>query len=50
MPTFVLTWTARDIIEVVIATVLMLLVMGAMAAIPFIAEYYVDDRRPPEEP
>ena len=40
-----LTWTLGDIGEVVLTMVLITIVMGIFAAIPFIAERYLDDRR-----
>jgi hypothetical protein len=40
-----LTWTLGDITEVAVTMVLIAVVMAIIAAIPFIAEYYVDDRR-----
>jgi len=46
----VLSWAARDVLEVVITGVLITVVMAIMAAVPFIAEYYIDDKRetPPQ--
>ena len=41
----VLSWAARDVLEVVITGVLITVVMAIMAAVPFIAEYYIDDKR-----
>jgi hypothetical protein len=40
-----LTWTLGDISEVALTMVLITVVMGIFAAIPFIAERYLDDRR-----
>ena len=40
-----LTWTFRDIFEVGLTMVLIAVVMACFAAIPFVAEYYIDDRR-----
>lgn len=50
MLAIVLNWTPREFVEVAITAVLITVVMGIMAAIPFIAEYYVDDRREPPPP
>jgi hypothetical protein len=44
-----LTWTSSDIIEVAVTMVLIAVVMACFAAIPFIAEYYIDDRRDESE-
>lgn len=41
----VLNWTAREVLEVVVTGVLIVVVMAVIAAVPFIAEYYIDDRR-----
>jgi hypothetical protein len=40
-----LTWTFRDISEVVLTIALIVVLMGAFAVVPFIAQYYIDDRR-----
>ncbi len=40
-----LTWSSGDIIEVTVTAVLILALMGAFVAIPFLAEHYIDDRR-----
>ena len=45
MLAILLTWTARDLLEVAITGVLIAVVMAIFAAAPFIAEYYIDDRR-----
>ena len=45
MLAILLTWSTRDILEVAITSVLIVVVMAIMAAVPFIAEYYIDDRR-----
>ena len=42
-----LTWTLGDISEVALTMVLITAVMGIFAAIPFIAERCLDDRREP---
>lgn len=47
MLAILLSWTPRDVVEVVITGVLITVLMGIMAAVPFIAEHYVDDREPP---
>jgi len=47
MLAILLSWTARDVLEVAITGVLITVVMAIMAAAPFIAEYYIDDRRAP---
>jgi hypothetical protein len=44
-----LTWTARDVLEVVLTMVVITAALGIFAAIPFIAEHFVDDRRDPSE-
>ena len=44
-----LTWTARDVVEVVLTMVMITVAFGIFAAIPFIAEHFVDDRRDPSE-
>lgn len=50
MLAILLTYTARDILEVAITGVLITLVMAVIAAVPFIAEYYIDDcREPPQK-
>lgn len=48
MLAILLTWSQGDIIEMALSFVLIALVMAITAAIPFIAERYIDDRR--EEP
>jgi hypothetical protein len=40
-----LTWTLGDISEVALTMVLIAALLGIFAAIPFIAERYLDDRR-----
>jgi uncharacterized membrane protein len=40
-----LTWTLRDIVEVAVTMAAITVVMGMFAAVPFIAERYLDDRR-----
>jgi hypothetical protein len=40
-----LTWTLSDISEVALTMILITAVLGIFAAIPFIAERYLDDRR-----
>jgi hypothetical protein len=40
-----LTWALRDIVEVAVTTALITVVMGIFAAVPFIVERYLDDRR-----
>lgn len=47
MLAILLSWTARDVLEVAITGVLITVAMAIMAAAPFIAEYYIDDRRAP---
>jgi hypothetical protein len=47
MLAILLSWTARDLLEVAITAVLATVVMALFAAIPFIAERYIDDRREP---
>ncbi len=42
-----LTWTLGDIVEVAVTMALITVVMGIFAAVPFIAERYVDDHREP---
>ncbi len=42
-----LTWTLGDIVEVLVTMALITIVMGIFAAVPFIAERYLDDRRKP---
>jgi biopolymer transport protein ExbB/TolQ len=42
-----LTWTVGDVSEVALTMALIAVVMGIFAAIPFIAEHYLDDRREP---
>lgn len=49
MLAILLSWTARDLLEVAITGVLITVVMGIMAAVPFIAQYYIDDRRKPPQ-
>jgi hypothetical protein len=44
-----LTWTTGDILEVALTMVLITVVLGFLAAIPFIAEHFVDERRDPSE-
>lgn len=43
-----LTSTPGEVIEVVVTFALIVLAMAVMVAIPFAAEYYVDDRRETE--
>jgi hypothetical protein len=46
----ILAWAARDLIEVFVTGVLVTLLMVAFGAVPFLVEYYIDDRRePPQE-
>lgn len=45
MLTVVLALVARDLIEIVVTGVFVTLVMAAFGAIPFVVEYYIDDRR-----
>ena len=40
-----LTWTLGDIVEVAVTMALITVVMGILAAVPFIAERYLDDHR-----
>jgi hypothetical protein len=40
-----LTWTVRDISEVALTIALIVVLMGAFAVVPFLAQYYIDDRR-----
>ncbi len=40
-----LTWTLRDIAEVAVTMALITAVLGIFAAVPFIVERYLDDRR-----
>lgn len=47
MLAILLTWAARDLLEVAMTGVLSTVVMAVFAAVPFIAEYYIDDRREP---
>lgn len=47
MLAILLSWTMGDVLEVAITGALITVVMGIMAAVPFIAEYYIDDRREP---
>ncbi len=49
MLAILLSWTAGDVLEVAITGVLITVVLGIMAAVPFIAEYYIDDRRDPPQ-
>jgi|PersoiStandDraft_1058852.scaffolds.fasta_scaffold111079_1 hypothetical protein len=42
-----LAWTLGNISEVAVTMVLIAAVLGIFAAIPFIAERYLDDRRAP---
>jgi hypothetical protein len=44
-----LTSTPGEVIEVMVTFGLIVVVMAVMLAIPFAVEYYVDDRREPEE-
>jgi hypothetical protein len=44
-----LTWTLGDISEVAVTMALIVVLMGCFAAIPFIAEHYIDDRRDESE-
>jgi F0F1-type ATP synthase assembly protein I len=44
-----LTWTASDILEVVLTMVMITVAFGIFAAIPFIAERFLDDRHDPSE-
>ena len=39
-----LTWTLGDIVEVAVTMAMIACVMGILAAVPFIAERYLDDR------
>jgi hypothetical protein len=45
MRSILLTWTLRDISEVALTMALITVVMGIFAAVPFIVERYLDDRR-----
>ncbi|MEO8457492.1 MAG: hypothetical protein ABI559_06745 [Chloroflexota bacterium] len=45
MLTIFLTWSQKDIIEVAVTFGLCVVVMGIMAAIPFLTEYFVDEQR-----
>ena len=45
MPAIFLTWAARDLLEAAITGVLITVVMAIFAAVPFLAEHYIDDRR-----
>jgi F0F1-type ATP synthase assembly protein I len=44
-----LTWTAGDILEVVLTMIMITVACGIFAAVPFIAEHFVDDRGNPSE-
>jgi hypothetical protein len=45
MLAILLTWSQKDIAEVAVTFGLCVVVMGLMAVVPFIAEYFVDDQR-----
>ena len=45
MFTIYLTWTLGDIVEVAVTMALITVVLGIFAAVPFIAERYLDDHR-----
>ena len=44
-----LSSTFAEVLEVVVAGGLIVLVMSVMAAIPFLVQYYIEERRRPEE-
>ncbi len=49
MLAIILTWVARDYIEVVITGALMTVAMAGFIAIPFLAEYFIDEPREKSE-
>lgn len=44
-----LTSTAGEVMEVIVAGGMILLVMTAMAAIPLLVQYYIEERQAQEE-